>query len=67
MIQTLLANLVVASAGAWIFWVVLIPARIKQNLRRRLGRTQAPVPASGCGGCSGCGKVSTIRVFSDHP
>jgi hypothetical protein len=51
--QAALTYLIVAAAGAWVAWSVLLPRSLRARLRRTL-RRDAPAPASG-GACGNCG------------
>lgn len=54
MMESLIVGLIVAAAFAWVTWTILLPASLRNRLRRLAGR---PVPsqAGGCGGgCCGC-------------
>jgi hypothetical protein len=52
-LQNILVGLIVVAAFAWVAWTILLPASLRDRLRRLAGR---PVPsqAGGCGGCCGC-------------
>jgi hypothetical protein len=66
MIQTLLAYLIVALAAAWVLWSIILPARTREILRRRVGLGTPACGALGgvCGegGCGDCPLASTQRA-----
>ena len=61
MMESLVVGLIVAAAFAWVAWTILLPASLRNRLRRLAGR---PVPsqAGGCGGgCCGCDAAALPR------
>lgn len=61
MLQNLLVAAAFVLASAWVAWALLLPRRIKTQIRQALGLATAPVAAAGgsCGGCcGGCGSES---------
>lgn len=52
--QDLIAGAAVLLAFLWVLWSLVLPARVRDRLRRRAGMAAAAGPG-GCGGCSGCG------------
>lgn len=61
MLQNLLVAAAFVLASAWVAWALLLPRRIKTQIRKTLGLATAPVAAAGgsCGGCcGGCGSES---------
>lgn len=48
--ETLIVYALVALAAAWVVWRLVLPARVKQQLRIRLRKTG---PKSGCDNCGG--------------
>ncbi|CAO3425690.1 hypothetical protein [Azospirillum endophyticum] len=54
MMESLIVGLIVVAAFAWVAWTILLPAGLRNRLRRLAGRP-APAQAGGCaGGCCGC-------------
>lgn len=53
MMESLIVGLIVAAAFAWVAWTILLPASLRNRLRRLAGRP-VPAQAGGCGGCCGC-------------
>ena len=61
MMESLIVGLIVAAAFAWVAWTILLPAYLRNRLRRLAGR---PVPsqAGGCSrGCCGCDAATPKR------
>lgn len=61
MMESLIIGLIVAAAFVWVAWTILLPAGLRNRLRRLTGR---PVPsrAAGCGGgCCGCDAATPKR------
>lgn len=62
MLEALVVYLIVAAAAVWVLWSVMLPARLRRAIRRRLaGRSRAvaaPTETRGCdnAGCPGCGR-----------
>jgi hypothetical protein len=56
--QTAITYLIVAAAGAWVAWTVLLPQAWRSRLRRRVHNAlgHAPQIEAGCDDCS-CGKT----------
>lgn len=54
MLQNLLVAAAFVLASAWVAWALLLPRRIKTQIRKTLGLAAAPAPASGGGSCGGC-------------
>jgi hypothetical protein len=48
--QAALTYAIVAAAGAWVAWSVLLPRGLRARLRRTLSR-----PAAASGACGNCG------------
>ncbi|WP_042695443.1 hypothetical protein [Azospirillum sp. B506] len=52
--ESLIVGLIVAAAFAWVAWTILLPAGLRNRLRRLAGRPE-PIRTGGCGGgCCGC-------------
>ena len=62
MVEALVTYLIVSVAAVWVLWSILLPARLRRAIRRRLaGRTSvaaAPAGVPGCddADCPGCGR-----------
>lgn len=55
MMESILVGLIVAAAFAWVAWTILLPASLRNRLRRLTGRPVPSQTAGGCGGgCCGC-------------
>lgn len=60
MVQTVIVYAIVACATLWVVWRVLLPASLRNAVRRRIAPHSAGASASGChDGCSTC----AMRTF----
>ncbi|QCG90732.1 hypothetical protein [Azospirillum sp. TSH100] len=65
MMENVIVGLIVAAAFAWVTWTMLLPAGLRNRLRRLAGR---PVPSrtGGCSGvCRGC-EAAGPRAVKRH-
>ncbi|WP_434621806.1 hypothetical protein [Azospirillum sp. B2RO_4] len=61
MMESILVGTIVAAAFAWVAWTILLPASLRNRLRRLAGRPVPPQGAGGCGGCCGCDAATPKR------
>ncbi|KAA0595251.1 hypothetical protein J2848_003548 [Azospirillum lipoferum] len=54
MTESFIVGLIVVVAFAWVAWTILLPAGLRNRLRRLAGRPVPSQPGGGCGGCCGC-------------
>lgn len=71
MLQALITYALVALAGTWVLWNVVLPASLRRRLRPAVTRPAEPTAGCTQGGCadcvSGCGSVDqpvTVRVHT---
>lgn len=54
MLQNLLVAAAFVLASAWVTWALVLPRRIKTQIRKVLGLAAPPAPAKAGGSCGGC-------------
>lgn len=54
MLQNLLVAAAFVLASAWVAWALVLPRRVKAQIRTALGLASAPEPAKAGGSCGGC-------------